>query len=69
MRETYANLLAEYIGIIEILDQITLDDFGDKKTVRKNNKLAGTIYTFIGLIAGLFLTLICVLYNAYSYSD
>ena len=34
------NLIEEYIGSIEILDQITLDDFGDKKTVRKNNKLA-----------------------------
>lgn len=40
MMKKYENLLDEYIGIINFLDQITLDDFGDKKTVRKNNKLA-----------------------------
>ncbi len=40
MINKYENLLDEYIGIIDILDQIKLDDFGDKKIVRKNNKLA-----------------------------
>lgn len=40
MLNKYGNLLDEYLGIIDILDQMTLDDFGDKKIVRKNNKLA-----------------------------
>ena len=40
MTKKYENLLEEYVGIVEILEQIKLDDFGNKKTVRKNNKLA-----------------------------
>jgi len=34
------NLIEEYLGIIDIFNQVTLDDYGDKKKVRKNNKLA-----------------------------
>lgn len=33
-------MLKEYLEIIDIFDRITCDDYGSKRKVRKNNKLA-----------------------------
>ena len=34
------DLIEEYLNNIQIIHDMTLDDFGDKKKVRKTNKLA-----------------------------
>lgn len=34
------QIIEKYLDNLRMLNAVTLDDFGDKKTVRKNNKIA-----------------------------
>lgn len=34
------DLIEEYLGNLQIINSMTLDDYGDKRKVKRNNKLA-----------------------------